>query len=66
MTLRELCNLYLRYQHSKVLADDLTPKHHNDQISSLSKLMFPWTRSKDREYFNFGFAELQKEISEML
>ena len=39
MTLRELCDLYLQYQHSKVLAEDLTPKHHNDQISSLSKLM---------------------------
>jgi len=40
MTLKELCDLYLQYQHSKVLADDLTAKHHNDQISSLSKLMF--------------------------
>jgi len=39
MTLKELCDLYLRFQHSKVLADDLTAKHHNDQISSLSKLM---------------------------
>jgi len=39
MTLKELCDLYLRYQHSKVLANALTAKHHNDQISSLSKLM---------------------------
>ncbi len=39
MTLKELCDLYLQYQHSKVPANDLTPKHHNDQISSLSKFM---------------------------
>ena len=39
MTLKELCGLYLQYQHSKVLANNLSPKHHNDQISSLHKLM---------------------------
>ena len=39
MILKELCDLYLQYQHSKVLADDLTAKHHNDQIGSLSKLV---------------------------
>ena len=39
MTLKELCDLYLQYQHSKVIANDFTTKHHNDQISSLSKLM---------------------------
>lgn len=39
MTLKGLCDLYLQYQHSKVLANELTPKHHNDQIGSLGKLM---------------------------
>ena len=39
MTLKELCDIYLQYQHSKVLANKLTPKHHNDQISSVRKLM---------------------------
>lgn len=39
MALNELCDLYLRYQHSKVLADELTPKHYNDQIVSLGKLI---------------------------
>jgi len=39
MTLKELCDLYLQYQRSKVFANELTPKHHNDQISSVSKLM---------------------------
>jgi len=38
MTLKQLCDFYLRYQHSKVLADELTPRHHNDQTNSLSKL----------------------------
>lgn len=40
MTLKKLCDLYLQYQHSKVTAGDLTPKHYNDQISSLGKLMY--------------------------
>jgi len=39
VALKELCDLYLKYQRSKVQANDLTAKHHNDQISSLSKLM---------------------------
>jgi len=39
MSLKELCDLYLKYQHSKVLANDLTARHHNDQIGSLGKLM---------------------------
>jgi len=39
MTLKQLCDLYLKYQHSRVLADNLTPKHYNDQINSLSRLM---------------------------
>ena len=39
MTLKQLCDLYLKYQFSKVQANDLTARHHNDQISSLNKLM---------------------------
>lgn len=39
MTLKELCDRYLRYQHAKVLTGELTPKHHSDQIGSLSKFM---------------------------
>ena len=39
MTLKELCDLYLQYQYSKVRANDLTARHHNDQINSLNKLM---------------------------
>jgi integrase len=39
MTLKQLCDMYLTYQYSKLQADDLTAKHHNDQISSLDKLM---------------------------
>jgi len=39
MTLKELCDLYLEYQHSKVLSGNLSARHHNDQISSLNRLM---------------------------
>lgn len=35
MTLKKLSDLYLQYQHSRVLAGALTPKHYNDHISSL-------------------------------
>jgi hypothetical protein len=39
MTLKQLCGLYLQYQHSRVLARALTPKHYNDDIDSLGRLM---------------------------
>jgi len=39
MTLKQLCDLYLQYQHSRVLAGSLTPKHYNDQVGSLGRLM---------------------------
>ncbi|MHC4721075.1 MAG: hypothetical protein ACYS6I_00050 [Planctomycetota bacterium] len=39
MTLKDLCDLYLKYQLAKVHANNLTAEHHNDQIGSLSKLM---------------------------
>ena len=39
MTLKQLCDLYLQYQHSRVLAGALTPKHYNDQVGSLGRLM---------------------------
>jgi hypothetical protein len=48
MTLKELCELYLQYQHSKVQANALTARHHNEQIASLKKThVFPWVNSKD-------------------
>ncbi|MCK4292592.1 MAG: tyrosine-type recombinase/integrase [Planctomycetes bacterium] len=37
--MKELCDLYLEYQHSKLLTGALSARHHNDQISSLGKLM---------------------------
>ncbi len=39
MTLKQLCDLYLKYQLSKVQANDLTARHHNEQTRSLSKFM---------------------------
>jgi len=67
MTLKELCNLYLQYQHSRVLAGALTPKHYNDHIDSLGRLMsFLGQGCRIESIFNFGFAKLQKETSECL
>ncbi len=39
MTLKKLSDIYLQYQHSRILAGALTPKHYSDQISSLRRLM---------------------------
>jgi len=39
MTLKQLCDMYLRYQHSKLQASNFTANHYNEQIGSLKKLM---------------------------
>ncbi|MGA2324188.1 MAG: tyrosine-type recombinase/integrase [Sedimentisphaerales bacterium] len=39
MTLKQLCDMYLKYQYSKLQANDLTASHHNEQIGSLNRLM---------------------------
>lgn len=39
MTLKEICDMYLKYQHTKLLANNLSARHHNDQIECLNKLM---------------------------
>lgn len=38
MTIKQLCDMYLKYQFSKVQANDLTAGHHNEQIGSLNRL----------------------------
>jgi len=38
MPLKQLCDLYLQYQHSRLLAGAITPKHYNNDIGSLGKL----------------------------
>jgi len=37
--LRQLCDLYLQYQHSRLRAGAITPKQYNDSIDSLGRLM---------------------------
>ncbi|OHB60471.1 MAG: hypothetical protein A2Y12_15340 [Planctomycetes bacterium GWF2_42_9] len=39
MTIKQLCDMYLKYQFAKVQANDLTAAHHNEQIASLNKLI---------------------------
>ncbi len=38
MTLKEICEMYLKYQHTKLRANNLSASHHNDQMGSLKKL----------------------------
>jgi hypothetical protein len=37
MTLKQLCDMYLKYQYSKLQANDLTANHYNEQVGSLKK-----------------------------
>jgi len=39
MTLKQLCDLYLQYQNSRVLVGDITAKHFNDLTYSLNRFM---------------------------
>jgi integrase len=38
MTLSQLCDMYLKYQHTKLMANNLSVRHYNDQVGSLNKL----------------------------
>ncbi len=38
VTLKEICDMYLKYQNTKLQANNLSARHHNDQIRSLNKL----------------------------
>jgi integrase len=58
MTLGELCTLYLHYQQSKVKANGLSAKHHNDQINSLKK--FTSFLGHDRKIKNISTLDLQR------
>ena len=39
MTLKQLYDMFLKYQFTKVKANVITAQHYNDQVSSLNKLM---------------------------
>jgi integrase len=39
MILKQLCDLYLHYQNSRVLVGAITAKHYNDLVSSLGRFM---------------------------
>ena len=39
ITLKKLCDMFTKYQFSKVKANAITARHFNDQAASLNKLM---------------------------
>jgi integrase len=39
MTLNQLSDMYLKYQHNKLLANNLSLRHYKDQVGSLNRLM---------------------------
>ena len=57
MALKELCDLYLRYQHARVVAGELSRKHYSDQIDSLGKLTSFFGRG--RRIRNIATLDLQ-------
>jgi len=57
MALKQLCDLYLEYQHSKVRAGGLSARYYNDQISSLARLMS--FLGKGRKINSISTLELQ-------
>jgi len=59
MTLKEICEMYLKYQHTKLQANNLTARHHNDQIRSLNKLMSFIGESR-KCYLQFPQKKLKK------
>ena len=39
MTLKQICDMYLSFQFSKLQANDLTVNHYNEQVGSLNRFM---------------------------
>ena len=39
MTIKQLSDMYLKYQHTKLQANNISVRHYNDQIGSLNRLM---------------------------
>jgi integrase len=63
MTLKQLCDMYLNYQYSKVQANDLTARHHNDQIGSLNKLMtFLGSSRKIKNISTLDFQNYKRKL----
>jgi integrase len=56
-SIKELCDLYLQYQHGKVLAGELTPRHYSDQMRSLGQLAC--FLGEGRKISNISTLELQ-------
>jgi integrase len=56
-SIKELCDLYLQYQHGKVLAGELTPRHYSDQTRSLDQLAC--FLGEGRKISNISTMELQ-------
>jgi len=39
MTIKQLSDMYLKYQHTKLLSNNLSVRHYNDQIGGINKLI---------------------------
>jgi len=67
MPLKELCDLYLGYQHARVLARrDYRQTLHGSTQKSKQVDVVPWQRTEDQEHLNLGSTELQEETPECL
>jgi hypothetical protein len=57
MALKQLIDMYLKYQHSRLVANNLTVRHYSDQLSSLNK--FGIFLGQDSKIRNISTINLQ-------
>ena len=63
MTLKEICEMYLKYQYTKLQANNLTARHHNDQIRSLKKLVeFPGEDCRIRSISTLSLQNYKRSL----
>ncbi len=63
MTLKEICEMYLTYQYTKLQANNLTARHHNDQIRSLKKLVeFPGEDCRIRSISTLSLQNYKRNL----
>jgi integrase len=63
MTLKQLSDMFLKYQFSKVKANVITAQHYNDQVNSLNKFMaFLGQRQRIKEISTLDLQNYKRKL----
>ena len=63
MTLKQLSDMFLKYQFAKVKANAITAQHYNDQVSSLNKFMaFLGQRRRIKDISTLDFQNYKRKL----